>query len=61
MEGIIYFPTRDDPPPPTSQVCGAALILTSPVSKGDELLLNYGLLDPLPKWAKDWYTTQSSD
>mmetsp|Transcript_31064 Transcript_31064/g.62662 ORF Transcript_31064/g.62662 Transcript_31064/m.62662 type:complete len:200 (-) Transcript_31064:59-658(-) len=58
IEGEIKcFPTRDEPPPPTNQLCGAALILTSPVSKGDELLLDYCLQEPLPKWAKDWYTT----
>lgn len=38
------------------------MILTSPVSKGDELLLDYCLQEPLPKWAKDWYdvTTTTS-
>lgn len=58
IEGeITCFPTIDETPPPTNQLCGAALVLTSPVSKGDELLLDYCLQEPLPNWAKDWYTT----
>lgn len=36
-------------------VCGAALILTKSVCKGEELLLDYGLNKPYPAWAKDWY------
>ena len=36
-------------------VCGAALILTKSVCKGEELLLNYGLNKPYPAWAKEWY------
>lgn len=41
-------------------VCGVALVLTKPVSQGDELLLDYGLKEPYPFWAKYWYNGGSS-
>ncbi len=37
------------------KVCGAAIVLVEPVSKGDELFLDYGLKEPYPSWAIDWY------
>jgi len=40
---------------PPMRLCGAALMLVKPISRGEELLLNYGLKDPLPKWAEGWY------
>ena len=41
-------------------ICGVALVLTKPVCQGDELLLDYGLKEPYPFWAKDWYNGGSS-
>jgi hypothetical protein len=34
---------------------GAAFCAKDNIEAGDELLLNYGLLSPLPSWAADWY------
>jgi hypothetical protein len=34
---------------------GAAFCAEDNIEAGDELLLNYGLLSPLPSWAADWY------
>jgi hypothetical protein len=34
---------------------GAAFCAEIDIEAGDELLLNYGLLPPLPSWAVDWY------
>jgi hypothetical protein len=34
---------------------GAAFCAKDNIEAGDELLLNYGLLQPLPSWAVDWY------
>jgi len=34
---------------------GAALLVTKPLDEGDELLLDYKLSEPYPKWAEEWY------
>lgn len=34
---------------------GAALVLTHPLDEGEELLLDYKLTKPFPKWAEEWY------
>ena len=59
IDKLVSFPTSSEGgsqkkiPPPL--LCGAALVLTKPVSRGDELLLDYGLSEPYPPWAKGWY------
>ena len=55
-EKVVRFSSSAASGTQSSTCCGAALILTSSVAKGDELLLDYGLREPLPKWARDWYT-----
>lgn len=35
---------------------GAAIVLMQPLDEGEELLLDYKLVTPYPKWAEDWYT-----
>jgi hypothetical protein len=35
--------------------CGAAAVATTCLYPDDELLLDYSLKDPLPKWAYPWY------
>mmetsp|Transcript_8444 Transcript_8444/g.15389 ORF Transcript_8444/g.15389 Transcript_8444/m.15389 type:complete len:247 (+) Transcript_8444:155-895(+) len=55
LDKLVSFPSRDQKPPPQKMLCGAALILTKPISHGEELLLDYGLGDPLPSWAEGWY------
>lgn len=52
---LISFPKRDETPLPRRMLCGAALILTKPIRRGEELLLDYGLREPYPEWAKGWY------
>jgi hypothetical protein len=39
----------------TGPNAGAAFCAKDNIEAGDELLLNYGLLSPLPSWAADWY------
>jgi hypothetical protein len=36
-------------------LCGMAMILSSTIEPGQELLLDYGLKKPYPEWASDWY------
>ena len=55
LDKMVAFPRHDEDPLPQSTLCGAALVLTKPVFEGDELLIDYGLKEPYPKWAKDWY------
>ena len=52
---LVSFPRRELTPLPHKMLCGAALISTTPISKGEELLLDYGLREPYPLWAKGWY------
>lgn len=40
---------------PRQFLCGAALIVTKPIAKGEELLLDYKLRAPYPRWAMEWY------
>ena len=35
--------------------CGAVAFATTDIQAGDELLRDYGLVEPLPTWAKPWY------
>ena len=42
------------------KVCGAAMIVQKPIEIGEELYLDYGLLQPYPDWAKDWYLNHIS-
>jgi hypothetical protein len=60
-ERVVYFPT---PPSsannqgesrPTELVCGAAMVTTKDIEINQELLLDYGLHAPYPRWANDWY------
>lgn len=60
MEGdrMVRFPNADE----TIQrnlhaVGGAAFVTTRRIVGGEELLLNYRLRKPYPKWAKDWYVS----
>jgi hypothetical protein len=55
LHKIISFPSQDDTPLSPSLLCGAAIVLTAPISQGEELLLDYGLKKPYPVWAKEWY------
>ena len=43
------------------KVCGAAMIVQKPIGIGYELFLDYGLLQPYPSWAKDWYFNDISN
>jgi hypothetical protein len=36
-------------------LCGVAVVSIENIAAGDELLLNYKLRSPLPRWACDWY------
>lgn len=55
LHKIISFPSKEDTPLSHSLLCGAAIVLTAPISQGEELLLDYGLKKPYPVWAKEWY------
>ena len=46
---------NDTPDGIDENVCGAAMIVQKPIGIGNELFLDYGLLQPYPSWAKDWY------
>ena len=37
--------------------CGAVFSSTEALKKGDELLFEYGLHEPLPVWAEGWYAS----
>ena len=55
LDEIISFPSREHTPLSHSLLCGAAIVLTAPISRGEELLLDYGLKKPYPNWAAKWY------
>ena len=55
LDEIISFPSREHTPLSHSLLCGAAIVLTTPISRGEELLLDYGLKKPYPNWAAEWY------
>lgn len=40
-----------------TRCCGVVLCSIQSLAVGDELLLDYGLVPPLPEWAIDWYTS----
>jgi hypothetical protein len=59
-EDIVRFPdsnadSRDIAKLEYSLLCGAAIVSKKHISPGDELLLEYGLLPPYPRWAAGWY------
>jgi hypothetical protein len=55
LQELVRFPSPIDRVDANSSTCGAALVLTTPVSEGEELFLDYKLKEPLPEWARDWY------
>lgn len=59
LEEVVSFPKRADgrdaPRSRNSGACGAAFVLNKPISEGEELLLDYGLSEPYPPWARGWY------
>ena len=63
LDEVISFPSKGKghTPLPRTMLCGAAMILTAPVSQGEELLLDYGLKEPYPTWTKGWYEGSSTN
>lgn len=60
LDEIVYFRTPDEETLslPYKLLCGAALVSSAPICKGEELLLDYGLKKDegeYPAWAKEWY------
>lgn len=60
LDEIVYFRTPDEETLslPYKLLCGAALVSSAPICKGEELLLDYGLkkdAGEYPAWAKKWY------
>jgi hypothetical protein len=60
LDELVRFPNQEQTPLPETMACGAAMILTTPISQGEELLLDYGLKAPYPTWAKGWYQGPST-
>lgn len=52
---VVYGNDTSDLTVNVQRVCGAAMVVKKPTLIGDELYLDYGLLQPYPGWAKDWY------
>ena len=63
LDEVISFPSKSKghTPLPRTILCGAAMILTASLSQGEELLLDYGLKEPCPTWAKGWYEGSSTN
>ena len=55
-EEVISFSNKPLNASRNEGVFGAALLLIKPLEEEDELLLDYKLSNPLPKWAEGWYT-----
>ncbi len=55
-ENIVWFQQGLDANS-SERACGAAMVAFKPIATGDELYLDYGLVQPYPDWAKEWYTT----
>lgn len=60
LDDLVSFPGKGQTSPPRSMLCGAAMVLTAPILQGKELLLDYGLKEPYPTWAREWYQGSST-
>ncbi|KAL9188093.1 hypothetical protein ACHAXT_006471 [Thalassiosira profunda] len=58
---MMLFPRPEEPPLSRKLLRGAALVLFRPIERGEELLLDYGLKEPYPKWAVGWYNASADD
>ena len=63
LENLVHFPdssNHEEQPLVQKMLCGAALILTTPIAQGEELLIDYGLKEPYPEWADGWYNKSTN-